>query len=149
MQLTRTLIDNIMAAVTAAAGPIDDADTFLGAFTAINDQGLATTLADLTLPPGALATAVDIGTFNAAYFLQNGQPVRDADPVTIRPASSAEATTVIGWYIANAAAAGDLLAFGYFAGPIPLPDEFSAVTVILRVTIPDVQGWDVSINYNG
>jgi len=149
MQLTRTSIDLILANITAAAAVFTDADTFLGLFTEIADQGLDTTLADVTLPPGGLATAIDIGTWGTAYRLVNGQPVRDADPVEFRPASSAEATIVTGWYIADAAAAGNLLGFGYFADAISLPDEFAAVTVILRLTVPNVTAWDVTMSYNG
>jgi hypothetical protein len=139
----------ILAAIIATGKVYDPAACFMGLFTAIVDNGNKTTLSNLTLGTGSLATAVALGTWGSPYFLTGGNPVVDAAEVLFRPADSSEGGVFVGFYLATAATAGTLIEFIYFAQPITLVDNTSQLTVVKRLSVDTAGAWDQSEYWNG
>jgi hypothetical protein len=132
--------DAILSALTAVAAPWAAAGTFVGGYVSVDDKALNTVLADFVLPPGALATAVAVTAWGTAQVKADGRAVRDSQPFVIRPASVAEATSIAGIYVADAATGGNLKDWWAFPSPVPLTDETQAITVILRVVVNPTGG---------
>lgn len=149
MPITAVQRDAIMASISEATEAFDPAAVFVGVFTAIVDNGISTVMADLTLPSGAPGDVTAVTTWGTAYVMSDGRAVRDGPPIDFRPASSSEATTVIGWYYSSDDPPTELLEFGYFDDPIPLPDEFAVATVIPRLTVDPNGRWEANVVYNG
>jgi len=149
VQITATLRNGIMAGITEAGNILDPAAVFVGVFESIVNNGLATVIGDVTQPAGDPGDRSAVTTWAAANVMTDGRLVRDAPARVFRPADDTESTTVQGWYIASAATDGTLLGFGFFTTPIPLPDENSSVTVVVRVTVDPDGRWDASEWWNG
>lgn len=149
MQITTAIRNAVLPLLIATDGILDPVAVFIGLYTASSPQGVNTVLGDLTLAPGALATATDVGTWGTPYVLTDGRSVVDGAPQTFRPATSADFCVATGWYMADTATAGTLLAFEPFPVPIPLPTTTSQVTIIPRITIDPDGRWSASVAYNG
>jgi uncharacterized protein YwbE len=149
LQMTETIATEILAAMTATGGPFDPADVWLGLFTAIVDHGKDTLIGDLTQATGAVATRVAQTPWGAPYRLTDGRVARDNVLSTFSPASAAEAQVVIGYFLADDAAAGTLLAWDLFPEPVPLVDALSQVSVLLRLTVDRAGRWSESAIIDG
>jgi len=149
VQIVAGLRDGIMADITATGGSLDPAAVFVGVGTAVNDQGLATLLSDITQATGALATRQEVTTWSSAYVLNDGRAVRDGPLMHFKPASSSEAQTLQVWFIADALTAGNLLAYGLIFPAVPLPDQFAVWSIVLRVTVDPAGQWSAEVTYNG
>lgn len=147
--ITVTARNGIMAGIIEAGNIFDPAAVFIGVFTAINDQGINTAIADITRPEGTGFDLTAVTTWGAAHDKPDGRRMVDAPVKVFRPTDETEAATVIGWYAASAATAGNLLAFGYFDAPVALPDENFAVSVVYRLTVDPLGRWDATVEYNG
>lgn len=147
--MTRGHRDAILAKLIAATGPLDPAALFMGVFTAVVDHGLDTVIADLTVPTGAPGTRQAVTPWGAPYNLLTGAYVVDGPALVFRPASSAEACTVVGWYLSNAAVAGNLLRFGLLTEPVVLTDELDALTLIFRAIVDPAGQWDGLVEIDG
>lgn len=142
--------DAILAALIGAAAPYDPAGCWLGLFKSIVDKGVNTLLTDLTMPATSLAVRQPITTYGTAYVLSNGCAVIDGPLMNFRPASGADADTVLGWYLADALAAGNLLQFGYLSqGAVHLADNTQSVSAVFRLTVDPSGQWDASVTFNG
>lgn len=135
MQITRAVRNAILAAITATDGVWDPVATFVGVYISSANQTQDAVLADLTLPSGDMDTAIALGAFGTAHELLDGSVGRDATLHAFSPADETEGTVLGGWYLADAATAGNLLAQQAFAQPIALPDETYSVGVIVRITV--------------
>jgi len=149
VQITKAARDAMFLNIKAAAGAWDPADTFIGIATAIASSGLDTLLADVTEPAGTVGDRVVLAAFGAPYTLINGDRVADTDAIEFRPASSADACVVVGYYLTDDLAAGILKGFEYFAAPIALPDENAAVTIVFRLTLSPAGTWSASVVIDG
>lgn len=149
MQLTAPQLADLLDALIIADGPFDPAAVFIGLYTAITPHGLTTVMADLTRPTGNLATAVALTTFGAPYTMTDGRRVVDAALKQFRPTTSADGITALGWFLADAATAGNLLAYKGLPAPVPLPDENSSLGIVFRLTVDPNGRWDASVEYNG
>lgn len=147
--IVATLRDGILAGIIEVGNILDPAAVFVGIFTAIDDNGVNTVLADLTEPAGDPGLRTAVTAWSAGYTMIDGRRAADGPLVQFRPADETEACVAIGWYLATAAAAGSLLQFGYFEAPVPLPDENAAVSVIPRITVDPDGRWDATISFNG
>jgi hypothetical protein len=147
--ITNALRNGIMAGIIEAGNILDPAAVFIGVFSAINDVGRATILADITRPTGLGFNLTAVTTWGAQHNLTDGRRAVDAPVKVFSPVDNTEATTVLGWYVASAATAGTLYQFGYFPSAIPLPDESSQVTVVLRFTVDPNARWDATVSING
>jgi len=147
--ITATMRDGIMAGITEAGNIMDPAAVFVGLFTAIDDQSYNTVIGDVTEPTGDPGTRVAVTTWGVASIMADGRSVRNAPDVTFRPADDTEATVVLGWFLADALTAGNLLQFGFFDEPIPLPDETASVTVVARLTVDPLGRWDATATIDG
>lgn len=149
MQLTSTQLYAAIADLIAAGASFDPAAVFVGVFVSITDSGLDTLITDVVMPPTSVAVRKAVTAWGAPHSLLNGSVAVDGPAMSFSPASSADATTVAGWYIASLATAGVLLGFGYFPEPIALPDEFSEAGILLRLTLDPQGQWDANVYWNG
>src|SRR6266508_5895965 len=99
--LTHQQMTDVMTALVATGGPWDIADIWLGVFTAINDAGPNTVLADLTFPDGDPGDRQAGTAWGTAYWEADGRHVVQMAAKLFRPANDTEATTIIGWYFAD------------------------------------------------
>lgn len=149
MQLTQAALDAMLSLLIDADGTFEAGGVFIGVFAGINDVGLATVIGDITPPPTTVAVRQEVDAYSTPYSMLDGRRVADGPLMQFRPGSSADATTVIGWYAADSITAGNLLGFGYFDGPVALPDENSAVNVIFRITVDPTGSWSAEQVFNG
>lgn len=147
--ITNAFRNGIISGITETGNIGDPVAVFVGVFEAINDQGRNTVLADITRPTGVGFDLTAVTTWSAPHDMIDGRRAVDAPLKRFSPVDSTEATTVLGWYTATAATAGTLLQFGYFPAAIPLPDEFSEVSVVVRFTVDPLGNWDATISING
>lgn len=149
MQMTAAIRNALLEALTATDAPLDPAATFLGVGTAITQSGLNTQLSDITQATGAMATRQAVTTWSNVFTLSNGTAYQNAPLKTFAPASASEAQTLTCWFIADALTAGNLIAFGLINPPIPLPDENSSWSIVLRVTLDPNAQWSAEITFDG
>lgn len=148
--MTRAHRAALMAAITATDGPLDPAATFLGVFVSLNtDRGLDTTLEDMTLPTGLLATAVALGAWGTAHELIDQRLARDATLHTFAIDDLEDATGIAGWYLADAATAGGLLRYGLFDEIIQLATLDDLVSLVYRTTVDPNGKWDSMVVIDG
>jgi len=147
--ITNALRNGILSAMIETGNILDPAAVFVGVFSAIVDTGRNTLLADITRPDGTGFDLTAVTTWGAVHDLIDGRRATDAPAKVFAPTDDTEATTVLGWYTASAATAGNLLQFGYFDAPVALPDEFSQVTVIVRITVDPEGRWDATVSIDG
>lgn len=140
----------ILARLIAAGGPWVATAVYLGVFETITPNGLNTNIASITVPPGGMATRQAVTTWSASHIMNDGRAAVDSPSKEFRPASSAEATALQGWYLADAATAGNLIAWGTFPQTINLADETRAAFVVARLAVPPLGGeWAEAIAMNG
>jgi len=149
MKMTKGQMNFLLGYITDTGAPFDEADTYVGLFTAIDDQEQDTELADLTQATGAVATRQLITAWGTRYIMEDGRHVIDGPLMTFAPASSAEAQVVIGWFMADAIPGGLLKAWGYFPDPISLPDQYAHANIVPRITIDPLGRWSAEVVYNG
>lgn len=113
-----------------AAGSIQ-----MGLFTSVDDRGLATTYADLERVTASGLTSGTITAWASPQITQDGSWKTRGAKMVFRPASSASASTPVGWYWATLDASPILLGWDYFPAPAPLVDQFSALTLVPTVTV--------------
>lgn len=149
MQITRAVRNAILAAITATDGVLDPAATFVGPYLFSANTTLDAVLADLTLPAGDMDTAVALGAWGVAHELIDGSVARDATLHVFSPADATEAATITGWYLADAATTGTLLAQQALPLPIFLPDETYSLGIIVRAVVDPNGNWGTAIILNG
>lgn len=149
MKLVGATLEAILAVLTGAGGPFEAAAVWLGVAESIVDNGQATTLSDVTAATGAVATRTEITDWTQPFVLVDGRWAANGTAGTFRPASSAQSQTISAWYLADALAAGNLVAYGFFNGPIALPDENYAVQIVPRLTIDPDGRWSANVVING
>jgi hypothetical protein len=133
----------------ATGKEFDPAACFIGVFTAITDAGPATTLGNLTLPSGALATAVAPASVGSPYPLNNGAAAVDYAEVSLAPTMSDAPATCLGWYVASLATSGTLKKFDYLSPPVTLTVGGAPLNIVLRLQVDPRGQWDVSVVWNG
>lgn len=142
--------DAIMAALIDTGGPWDPTTLYIGLAEAINDNGIDTVMADVTEPAGTAGDRQAVTTWTGAHVKTDGAAMVDSPMRTFRPTDYTEATTVSYWYVADAATAGNLVAFGPIAPPISLPDEDYAVSIVLHAIVsPETLRWFEATIMNG
>lgn len=149
MQITAATRDAMLANLIETGNVLDPVTCFVGVGTALNNQGIATVLADITQATGALATRQEVTEWSDVFLLDNGCAVVNGPLMTFAPASSAQAQTIACWYIASLATLGTLKAFGIIAPPVPLPDEMASWSIVLRVTLDPNGTWSAEVVFNG
>lgn len=149
MQPTIKMLDAVLSDLIATGGIFDDTACWMGLYTAINNQGVNTVLADLTQATGAMATRQPLGAWGSVHHKSDGRSVVDNIPILWSPASSSESQTVQGFFIADALTAGNLICFEPLANPLPMPDQFALLTIIFRLVADPMANWDATVIYNG
>jgi hypothetical protein len=150
MSMTKAARDAILAALTAEDGPWDPAAVFVGVFSDITPHGLNTVRADLTVPAGAGFAADAVTTWSSPHVKTDGRAMVDSPVQEFRPANAGEGTTLRGWFVADAAVAGNLLFWGTFRDLIPLSDETRALRLVLRLAVdPEGGQWADVVVMNG
>ncbi|HEX4614112.1 MAG TPA: hypothetical protein VH092_38370 [Urbifossiella sp.] len=149
MKLTATVLKAILAKMIATGGPFDPAALFIGVGTAYADNGQAEVLADITIPTGAMATALAVTPWSDPHMLNNGCWCVDGPALTFAPADSTEAATLAVWFYSTLATAGVLKGYQPIAPAVPLANEFSTWTIVPRLSVDPLGNWDFSISFNG
>ena len=149
MQATQATLAGILTDATATAAIFDPVTTFVGVFTAIVDHGLNTTLANLTLPAGASATNVEVTTWGAVYYLDDGSPVRDAPVAEFHQTGADPTVTIIGWFLGDANPATLLKAYGLLPAPVILAPGGTQLNIVARLTLPQATNLGVEVVYDG
>jgi hypothetical protein len=149
MQIVTPSLLAALGDIIATGATFDPAATYLGLATAITNHGITTDMTDVTPPSGALATRKLLAAFTAAYDLENGCVVADANLLTWATASSGDATTIANWYLADALTAGNLLGFGPVTPPAVVPYPGGRFSMVFRITLDPRGQWDASVYWNG
>jgi hypothetical protein len=147
--LTQQLLQDFAASLVATGGPLDPAATWAGVATAIANMGLNTVMSNITEATGAMATRKSITAWNGPFISNTGSVYYEGPLMIWKPASSAEAQSLVAWFLADALTAGNLLYFQTIAPPITLPDELHQASLVLRMNVPSVGVYDLSVVFNG
>jgi len=150
MKLTQDTIIAILDAITGAGGPFDPAALFVGVYQSIVDNGQATAMADVTEGTGDMAIRIDVTAWGAFIRMNNNKWYQQATPPAIfAPADETEAQTIAGWFLASAASAGTLKAWGAFPAPIEVIDSHSQITIIPRIVCDPAGVWSSEVVIDG
>lgn len=123
----------IMTNVTAALGRFDPAAVFVGLY-----QGIAAgisrerLLADLTEATYTGYARQAVGAWSGAYVSPSGLILVDGPALFFSPADAVTPNTILGWFMADALVAGNLLAIEQLDNPVPLPNALTQLTIVAR-----------------
>lgn len=148
MQLTQHALDLALTDLTETGRIFSPTDVWVGIATAIVNNGLATLITDITPAPGTLAPLQEVTTWGPVYAAKNGLDVVDGPIMRFSPTTSADAATIIGWYIADAATAGNLLGFGFLPAPVTLNGPENILSFVFRLSLDPAGTWDVSMTWD-
>lgn len=148
MQITQAVLFDSLDALVATGGPFDPAALWLGVASVIVNNGLNTVLADITPGIGTLATRKAIATWGPTYLTKNGLASADAPALTFTPTTSADADTIVGWYLADALTAGNLVGFGLLPLPVTLNGPENILTIAMRLTQDPLGRWDATVSWD-
>lgn len=148
MQLTSYALASALEDLIAVSGIFDPADVWVGCYSTVVDQGLATTVADVTPCTGSLAPLQQVSEWSPVYTDKAGVEVCDAGVMRFTPSSTADAQTVQGIYLMSAASGGDLLGFVPFATSVPLAGPQNILSVVVRLTLDPSGQWDATVTWD-
>lgn len=149
MKLTDTTMKNMLLNITDTGAELDPAALFLGVYTAVNDMGGATALSDITQATGDMATRAALATFGDPHKLNDGRWAVDAPAQERRPGDSSENQVLQGFFLASLITGGVLKTWEDFPNPVALADEFSSVSIIVRITVDPDGRWAADVIFNG
>lgn len=149
MRLVDSVMEAMLTALIAADAPLDPDGVWVAVATAINDQGGATTMTDVTAPPGTVATRVPVGDWTGPYKMADGRWAVEAPVAHFLAADSDDGCVLTHWLLADALTAGGLLGFGLITPNITIVDENSSSSVVVRVTLDPDGRWDATLTWNG
>ena len=149
MPPTIALLSGALTDICATGGTLDPVAVFLGLYAGGPSVVPPATAADFTLPDATDMPAVALGAWGAYHILLDGSPARDATNHIFRLPDATNAFSAVGWYLADAAVAGNILDYGAFTAPIPMPDQFHTISIVYRV-VADANGiWHAEIVIDG
>lgn len=148
MQLTSYALTKIATELVATGAVFDPTKVFIGIATAIVPNGINTAFSAITPAPGSLAPLQEITTWGPPYQSKNGLEVVDSGIHTFSPTTPADAATIVGWYIMDAAIAGNLLGFGFLTTPVTLAGPQNILSIVLRISVDPSGTWDVSQDWD-
>lgn len=148
MQLTSLALREAMTAITDAGGVFDPTHVFLGIATAIVPRGINEAIADITPAPGSLAPLQEITTWGPGYLSKNNLETVDSGIHTFSPSTVADGAVIVGWYLMDAASAGNLLAYGFLPTPVTLVGPQNILSIVLRLTLDPAGVWDASVDWD-
>lgn len=141
--LTRSTAASMLAALIAGAPWLAP---FAGLASAIDNQGIDTTLLDLTPVVGAAGVRQAI-IWGTPYELADGSAVVDSETLVYTPAG-VEEDSVAAVYIATLVAAGTLMAFMPESVPVAIR-ALRPYSLVVRLTLDPVGRWSVSLSWDG
>lgn len=148
MQLTLFSLAKALSELVAPSAVFDPSKVFLGVASAIANNGVNTTLADVTPATGSVAPLQEVTTFSAPYLTKTGLEVVDSGVLKFTPSTVADAQTVANWYLCDALTAGNLLGFGTLNPAVPLLGPQSVLSFVLRLTLDPAGTWDASVQWD-
>jgi hypothetical protein len=148
VQLTQYALDLALTDLTETGRVFSPTDVWLGIATAITNNGLNTLITDITPAPGTLAPLQEVTTWGPVYAAKNGLDVVDGPIMRFSPTTSADAATIVGWYIMDAATAGNLLGFGFLPLAVTLNGPENILSIVLRLSLDPAGTWDVSMTWD-
>ena len=148
MQLTSYALQKIATELIAASAIFDPTKVFLGVATAIVPSGINTAISAITPAPGSLAPLQEITNWGTPYLAKNNLEVVDSGIHTFSPTTPTDAATIVGWYIMDAASAGNLIGFGFLTVPVTLAGPQNQLSIVLRISVDPSGTWDVSMDWD-
>lgn len=148
MQLTSFALLHIAENLVSTGKIFDPTKVFLGVATAIVPNGTNEAIADITPAPGSLAPLQEVAAWSAPYQSKNNLEVVDAGILTFSPTTADDQAIIIGWYIMDAASAGNLLGYGFLPAPVSLAGPQNILSIVLRLSIDPAGTWDVSVDWD-
>lgn len=149
MTPTDLLLEGLLADVTAAGKTLDPAGVFAGLYEDGPDPSPPVTAADFTLPDATDFPAVAVTAWTDPFQLTDGRWAIQSNLLTWRPPDDTNAFSAVGWYLADAATAGNILGWEPISPAVPLPDETREVSLVVRVTFDPQGNWSASVVING
>lgn len=149
MKFTEQTMQDIANSLLVVDGAFDSAATWLGVFTAISQHGQDTVLADLTEGTGGLAARQQISGLGGPYRMADGRWYLESEAQVFRVADDTEPQIVLGWFLVDDDAGGQLLAWEFLPQPVPLNDQFDNLTIVIRYTIDPDGRWNSAVTYDG
>jgi hypothetical protein len=149
MSATITMASKALADMIAASAVFDPAAVFVGVATNIMDKGALTSMTDVTEATGKMATREAVTTWGAPYMMNDGRAVVDSPNKVFAPLDATEQQVLTHFFLADAAAAGNLLYFEVLPEPAALADENDHLTVVIRLTVDPAGRWSASVSWNG
>lgn len=146
---TDAVLSTMLSNLIETGNILDPAAVFVGASPAIDNQGADTVIGDVTEAPGDVGDRVAVTTWTGPYKMQDGRWVVDSPVITFTPASDADATIISWVFLASLITAGVLKGFVQLPNPVPLPNEFTTLSVVVRITIDPNGRWSANVVWNG
>jgi hypothetical protein len=149
MEMPWATREAILAALIATGGPFDPAALYVSVATAATTHGPNTVLSDLTEPTLADVPRVALTPWGTSYRMTDGRVVVDAPLAEFRPGGSTSSLSLVAWLLADAATAGNLIAWAVIPGGVSLPSSSYAWNIVVRLTVDPQGRWSAEIAYNG
>lgn len=101
----------------------------VGLFTAVNDRGLDTSLADLSRPSGGLNTLRPVPAWSESAYLSTGLRTLSGPLLSWTPGADADAAVIAGWFLCLTDSPNTLMGWEWFPHPVICPLAASACKV--------------------
>lgn len=149
MKQTAASMQAWLTTITDTGNLYDPADTYVGVATAVDDQGQATALADVTQATGASATRVLITAWSDPYPMEDGRWAVDGPIAQFQQGGGDDAQTITNWFLADAATLGVLKAWGTVDPPRTLLPDGAIFSIVVRLTIDPDGRFSQEVYWNG
>lgn len=149
MEATSRLVQGVLAAAVAAGKILDPAAVFVGLYVDGPDPSPPDAVTAFTLPDATDVPTVAVTTWSDPYLLDDGRWAIQSPLVSFRLPDATNAFTASGWYLSTALTGGNILGWEAFGVPIPLPDEFHEVSLVVRITRDTSGGWAATVVIDG
>lgn len=149
MQITQHALDGCLSDIIATGNQFDPAATWIGVATGINAQGLSTTMAMVSPASGQMSARVKLSPWNGPFHSLTGQSYDVGPNANFSPASSAEAQTLVAWFIADASVAGNLLGYGLILPNVVLADNTHQWNIVMKLALDSNGIWSLEMVGDG
>lgn len=149
MNVTFRLMDGALSGICETGNILDPAAAYVGLYITGPTTTPPATVADFTLPDATDVPAQVLTSWSATQHLTDGRSAKATPAKTFVLPDSTNAFSAGGYYLADAITAGNILGWEAFPSPIPMPDQFHPVTLIVRFTVDPAGNWSATIVIDG
>lgn len=144
-QVTTFLLQEILATIRATGAPFDPATTYVGLYTAVANNQLATTMANITEATYTGYARKLSSPFSGPFIDASGNVFFQGGLEKFTGPSDGTGQNIQGIFIANALTAGDLLYFLDFQSLVSLLLPTDALDFVMIFQLSAAAQWDASI----